>query len=399
MSPPLVELQDSLACLSISLLSTGDGIVGSFHNRTDAEQEGGRDTDARDQLEVNTLRFSRDLSWDLEAEFARVKAMDLQERLQIEQMRKEREVLDSVKRDLERFQETLNGGGSSSGTSGERPVRQRESLLPSPLPPRKKNRSARSKALKKNEQQRNAPSVSSNGLSIQSGEFERGEENDDVSEAEMEENRSACSEQQLDESGEQSFTDHPGSSSETELGEETRGEGEEIIDRNKEVLDYPTADMYPAFPGVIAEESDGYLSDSDIDEDGFSATEMQHLSQTSIVTNTGLSKSGQKKGIHMDQITMGDIAESAEYFARSEYKLDSAQEPRASTSQRTNTRGGSRPVSDTAYVESSSLTGLGTGTFSASRGGMRGSALSKSRRGKRTNSSSGYKAADIGEVN
>ena len=357
-----------------------------LHIQTNTIEPEGENTDTQDQLGGSRLKFNRDLSWDLEAEFARVQAMDLQQRLQMEQLKKERTVLDSVKRDLQRFQETLqtNGSSSASGTNTERPVRQRESLLPPPLTPRKKSKPTQSKASKKNEQQKKVQLMSSN---LSTGEPE-GAENTDISESEMVDDGSTHSELQLELGDQLPDDDSESNSVNVSALEEGYGEGDgiDIAMDHSEIA----TDAYPAIPDVIEEESDGYLSGSDAEENVHSDTEEQQLSLTSLANKTEPFSKSELEQESTDQIS--DRAKSS--------RNDSMQEQRTSTLQRANTRGGSRPVSNLVSMESSSrnigTSGLGSGTTSTSRG-MRGSALSKSQRGKRNNSSE-FKGANIGEV-
>ena len=363
---------------------------------------------AQDQLGGGDggLKFNRDLSWDLESEFARVQAMDLQQRLQMEQMKKERKVLDSVKRDLQRFQETLQTNGSSSGSidNGERPVRQRESLLPPPAPPRKKNKS---RVSKKSEQQRNVQDESLSSKPSASELEGSGVENVDISELEMEDDGNAYSGQHLDEFGDQLLDNHLDSSSIHAVDDESAREGDGMDDQGV-FLNYSeiATDMYPAIPDMIEEESDGYLSDSNVDENAHSDSEPHQLSVTGLGSKEVLPKSALKEE---NQIEINNSANSGDISARAVYDsvvsdLTSStqeqreQEHRISTSQRTNTRGGSRPVSKLVNMDSLSCmdtSGLGSARSSASRG-MRGSAL-KSQRGKRI-SSSEFKGTNIGEV-
>jgi hypothetical protein len=362
--------------------------------------------DGEEKLGNTALKYARDLSWDLESEFARVQAMDLQQRLQMEQLKKERKVLDSVKRDLQRFQETLHGGSGSSG-SGERPVRQRESLLPPPPPPRKKNKS---RASKRNEQQRKIDGESMSSDLLASEEEGLGMENVDINESEMEDFGSTSSQQHLDEFGDQSLDNHldSRSSSMITVDDESAREGDEIDDQGDFIEHSEIAtDRYPTIPDVIEEESDGYLSDSDIDENALSDAETQQLSQTSLVSKELLPKSVLEEE---KQVEIDDNAESGDISARAVYDSITSgltnstqdqkeQDHRTSTSQRTNTRGGSRPVSKLANMDSWSHSmdagGLGSARSSATRG-MRGSAL-KSQRGRRI-SSSEFNGASIEEV-
>ena len=363
---------------------------------------------AQDQLGGGGLNLNCDLSWDLESEFARVQAMDLQQRLQMEQMKKERKVLDSVKRDLQRFQETLQTNGSSSGSSGtgERPVRQRESLLPPPAPPRKKNKS---RASKKSEQQGKTQDESMFSSLSASEQQESGVENIDISESEMEDDGSYCthSEQHLDEFGDHLLDNHLDSSSISAVDDESAREGDGLDDQGV-FVDHSeiTTDLHSAIPDVIEEESDGYLSDSDIDENAHLDGEAHQLSQTNLVSKELLPNSVLKEE---NRVEINDSAKSGDVSARAVYDsvvsdLTSStqeqreQEHRTSTSQRTNTRGGSRPVSKLVNMDSWShvdTSGIGSARSSASRG-MRESAL-KSQRGKRI-SSSEFKGTNIGEV-
>ena len=361
----------------------------------------------QDQLGNTALKFSRDLSWDLESEFARVQAMDLQQRLQMEQLKKERKVLDSVKRDLQRFQETLHGGSGSE--SGERPMRQRESLLPPPPPPRKKNKS---RASKKNEQQRKIEdALMSSDLSASEVEG-LGMENIELGESEMEDFGSTSSEQHLDEFGDQLLDNQLDSSSIIAVDDESAREGDQIDDQGDFIEHSETVtDRYPAIPDVIEEESDGYLSDSDIDENTHSDDESQQ-SQTSLASKKLLPKSVLEEE-NQPEVEFDNNAESEDVSTKAMYDSvisdltnsestheQKEQEHRTSTSQRTNTRGGGRPVSKLVNMDSWSHSvdagGVGSTRSSDSTRGMRGSAL-RSQRGKRT-SSSESKGASIGEV-
>ncbi len=362
--------------------------------------------DGKEEIGSTALKFTRDLSWDLESEFARVQAMDLQQRLQMEQLKKERKVLDSVKRDLQRFQETLHGGSGSSG-SGERPVRQRESLLPPPPPPRKKNKS---RASKRNEQQRKIEDESISSDVPASEEEGLGMENVVVDESEMEDFGSTSSQQYLDEFGDQLLDNHldSRSSSMITVDDESAREGE--IDDQDDFFEHSeiATDRYPIIPDVIEEESDGYLSDSDVDENANSDAETQQLSQTSLVSKELLPKSVLEEE---KQVEIDDNAESGDISARVVYDsvmsglTNTTQEQKeqdhgTGTSQRTNTRGGSRPVSKLVNTDSWSHSmdagGLVSASGSSATRGMRGSAL-KSQRGRRI-SSSEFNGASIEEV-
>lgn len=374
-----------------------------FHVQTNAEQEG---DDFGTRAPGSGLKFNRDLSWDLESEFARVQAMDLQQRLQMEQMQKERKVLDSVKRDLQRFQETLQS--SSSGTSSERPMKQRESLLPPPSPPKKKTKSTQLKMSKKNEQQIKA---SANASTSESDIVE----NTDISKLEMEDDGNS-EQQQLEELGDQLPDDHlePSSVNAAALEEESFGEGDdqqEVSVDESEIV-YPDLtehdDTYPAFPDMIEEENDGYLSDSDVDMDAYSDTEVHQLSQTGLLDNmellpnSALKEENQIVTNNSTSAKSGDVSTRALYDSVKSGLTNSKQECRTSTAQRTNTRGGgNRPISKLVNMDSWShidTSGLGSSTSSASRG-MRGSALSRSQRGKRISSSEFKGSNIIGEVN
>lgn len=383
-----------------SMLLAGREVVEGLHVHTNVEQEDG-DVGAQDQLGGGGLKFNRDLSWDLESEFARVQAMDLQQRLQMEQMKKERKVLDSVKRDLQRFQETLQTNSSSSDSSGngERPMRQRESLLPPPAPPRKKNKS---RASKKSEQQRKIQDESMFSSLSASEQEGSGVENIDISESEVEDDGSTYSEQHLDEFGDQLLDNHLDSSSIGAVDDGSAREGDGMDDQGI-FIDHSeiATDMYPAIPDVIEEESDGYLSNSDIDENAYSDAETHQLSQTNLLSKELLPKSALKEEYLVE---INDSAKSRDISAREVYDsvvsdLTSStqeqreQDHRTSTSQRTNTRGGSRPVSKLVNMDSWSH--IDTSGIGSARG-MRASAL-KSQRGKRI-SSSEFKGANIGEV-
>ena len=387
----------------IYFIASDRALIEGLCVQADTEQEGGG-VDGQDQLGSTALKFSRDLSWDLESEFARVQAMDLQQRLQMEQLKKERKVLDSVKRDLQRFQETLHGGGGSG--SGERSARQRESLLPPPPPPRKKSKL---RASKKNEQQRKIEDESISSDLPASEEDGLGMENGDIGESEMEDFRSTPSEHHLDEFGDQLFDNQLDSSSVITMDDESAREGDQIEDQDDFIEHSEIAtDRYPIIPDVIEEESDGYLSDSDINENTHSDDESQQ-SQTSLTSKELLSKSVLEEE---NQIEIDDNTESEDNIsARAVYNSGISdlthstyeqreQENRTTTSQRTNTRGGSRPVSKLVSTDSWSHSmdagGIGSARSSDSTRGMRGSAL-KSQRGKRT-SSSEFKGANIGEV-
>lgn len=403
----------------MSNLTSDRGETEGLHVQINTEQEGGGEMDSQHHLGSTAMKFNRDLSWDLESEFARVQAMDLQQRLQMEQLKKERKVLDSVKRDLQRFQETLQTNGSSnSGSSGngERPVRQRESLLPPPPPPPRK-RNNKSRVSKKNEQQIKTRDETAFSIHSASEQEEVGEENVDISVlSEMEDDASALSEQHLDEFGDQLASSVPldnglESSSIVAVDDMSAREGDKINGDQDTFVDHSeiAADMYPAIPDMIEEESDGYLSDSDIDENAHSDTETHQLSHSGLELEE-LPKKSAHKG-EETEAEINDSAHSEDISARAVY--DSVisdltgstqehrehQEHKTGTSQRTNTRGGSRPVSKLVSMDSWSRMdtggGLGSARSSTSRG-MRGSAL-KSQRGKRI-SSSEFKSANIGEV-
>ena len=82
------------------------------------------------------IQLIRKESWDLEREFAKMKAMDLQQRLSMQQVKKEQKVLESVRRDLKYFQETLKP--HVGGKVEKKQHKLRESLLPPPPPPSRK---------------------------------------------------------------------------------------------------------------------------------------------------------------------------------------------------------------------------------------------------------------------
>lgn len=391
----------------MSILLAGHSAIEVLHVQKNAELED-RNMDTQDQS--GELKFNRDLSWDLESEFARVQAMDLQQRLQMEQLQKERKVLDSVKKDLQRFQETLqtNGSSSSGATSSERP---RESLLPPPLPPKKK---AKSTQLKASKQKIKAQLMSTNASTDELD----GIENAEVSKLEMEDDGNA-KQLQLDEFGDQLPDDyHLESSFVNALEEESMGEGDAIdnlsVDHSEIATDtYPVFpdmiernDAYPAFPDMIEEESDGYLSDSDVDTDAYSDTytEAHQLSQTSLLDKMELlPKSAFEEENYADQIPTNYSTKSGDTSTREVYDsvksglTGSKQEQRTSTAHRTNTRGGGRLLATIDSWSHIDTSGLGSGTSSASRG-MRGSALSRSQRGKRISSSELKGVNMIGDV-
>lgn len=279
-------------------------------------------------------------SYDLEIEFAKSQAMDLQQRLQMKQVMKEKRVLESVRKDLKHFQETLHSN------TPKQPAKQRESLLPPPLPPRKKTKPSPSRTPRRKAQQQEAEDHS------------------------MSSDMSSVCVDRLDGNGGREEREN-----ETESGCELLEDGEiessveafEAVDNDEDCLD-PDYEMIERAEGDEEEEVDACFSDPDMIDDA-----------TMAMSSCVALNDEQDRGEYEDRDGLDFKASQ-----RSGYDLDRSDKSKKATSN---------------LVDVDPLTEMDVDEFnhSYSGRGMRGSSLPKSRRGKRYQSS-GSRPTTVNEV-
>ena len=273
-------------------------------------------------------------SYDLETEFAKSQAMDLQQRLQMKQVMKEKRVLESVRKDLKHFQETLHSN------TPKQPAKQRESLLPPPLPPRKKTKPSPSRTPRRKAQQQEAEDHS------------------------MSSNISSVLVDRIDGNGGREEKED-----ETESGCKLLEDGEiessvEAVDNDEDCLDPD----YERTEGDEEEGVDACFSDPDMIDDA-----------TMAMSSCVALNDDQDRGEYEDHDGLDSKASQ-----RSGYDLDRSDKSKKATS-------------NLVDVDPLTQTDVDEFNHSYSDRGMRGSSLPKSRRGKRYQSS-GSRPTTVNEV-
>lgn len=322
---------------------------------------------------------SQGRSLDVEAASTKAKTMELQQRLQMHQIEKEKRVLESVRRDLQRFQESMH---ANSGEK-EKQHKQRESLLPPPPPPKKKSKPA---PHKRKAQQRVDPATSSD-LSIDETERDVMEMLE-VVDSESVSDGIVDSEEQLEECAGEHDNAQEGSSNSVE--DITGGESDDDDDAESDDpltdLDLEAGIYETIFDVEESEGSDEYLTDSEAEENSHSGIEDQQPSLTDLTSRTELLPIKSKPEDEEEYQDHGISSDKKEQVARGLFK-------------------GTMKKANSKLVKKKQLSQMhinGPDTISASASkGMRGTTLQQSQREKRKHSSE-FKSAfmnEIGEVN